>query len=143
IIFSKIIIEGNGATLRWIDTFRPGNSRLFAIGKVNDPGLGSGTGDLTLKNVYIKNFHIKGGDGSDGGGGGLGAGGAIFNAGYLTIENSTFEHNGAVGGGGAGGASGGGGGLSGSGGRGCTPFSAGGGGGAGGNGGNGNLFTCT
>ena len=38
-----------------------GNSPLFAIGKVNGPLTISGTGDLTLKNVYIKGFHIKGG----------------------------------------------------------------------------------
>jgi hypothetical protein len=142
IIFSKIIIQGNGATLRWINTFRPGNSHLFTVGEVDDPTLGKGTGDLTLKNVYIKDFNVKGGDGASGGGGGLGAGGAIYNDGTLTIENSTFEHNGAVGGTGSGGASGGGGGLSGSGGRGCAPWGAGGGGGSGGNGGNGNLIAC-
>ena len=61
IIFSKITIEGNGATLQWRERFSPGNSRLFAIGTVNDENFPSGTGDLTLKNVYIKNFHIKGG----------------------------------------------------------------------------------
>ena len=37
IIFSKITIEGNGATLQWQDTGSvPGNSRLFAVGTVND-----------------------------------------------------------------------------------------------------------
>ena len=98
IIFSKITIEGNGATLQWQDRFSPGNSRLFAIGTVNDENFPSGTGDLTLKNVYIKGFHIKGGNGRGGGGGGLGAGGAIYNERNLTVENSTFENNGAVGG---------------------------------------------
>jgi hypothetical protein len=39
---------------------------LFAIGKGNGPFNISGTGDLTLRNVYIKGFHIKGGDGGDG-----------------------------------------------------------------------------
>ena len=143
IIVSKITIEGNGATLQLFDSFRPVNSRLFAIGTVNDPNFPSGTGDLTLKNVYIKNFHIKGGDGATGGGGGLGAGGAIYNEGTLTIENSTFEGNGAVGGRGSGGSdyAGGGGGLSGNGGAGCS-FSAGGGGGSRGNGGKGALSEC-
>ena len=138
ILNTRVTIEGNGATLQWTGT---GNSRLFAIGTVkNDPKLGSGTGDLTLKNVYIKGFHVKGGDGGDGGGGGgLGAGGAIFNAGTLVVEYSTFENNGAVGGNGTGNSSignaAGGGGMSGNGGRGCNG-SAGGGGGARGDGGN-------
>ena len=140
VIFSKITIEGNGATLRWSgDTFSPGNSRLFAIGTVDDPNFGSGTGDLTLRNVYVKDFHIKGGNGGKpGGGGGLGAGGAIFNEGRLTVIRSTFENNGAVGG--RGGISeccggGGGGGLSGNGGVGAGPWSGGGGGGSRGDGG--------
>jgi hypothetical protein len=145
IIVSKITIEGNGATLQLFESFRPVNSRLFAIGTVNDPDFPSGTGDLTLRNVYIKNFHVKGGDGANGGGGGLGAGGAIYNEGsLLTIENSTFESNGAVGGNGSGsggGLGGGGGGLSGRGGSGCV-WSAGGGGGSRGNGGNGSVSPC-
>jgi hypothetical protein len=130
IIFSTITIEGNGATLQWVSTFFPGNSRLFAIGQVNDAGFASGTGDVVLRNVYIKGFHIKGGDGGMGGGvgggGGLGAGGAIYVQGsHLTVENSTFENNGAVGG--NGGASG----LAGD----FAPGLAGGGGGLSGNGG--------
>ena len=141
IISSKITIEGNGATLQWENRWSPGNSRLFAIGTVNDENFPSGTGDLTLKNVYIKNFHIKGGNGGDGGGGGLGAGGAIYNEGNLTVENSTFENNGAVGGRGHFGFQGGGGGLSGDGGNGCI-HSAGGGGGSRGNGGNGAVSAC-
>ena len=68
VIFSTITIEGNGATLQWANTFSPiGNSRLFAIGTVNDPGVAGtnnpgfvGTGHLTLENVYVKGFHIKG-----------------------------------------------------------------------------------
>ena len=45
VIFSKITIEGNGATLQWQDTGPvPGNSRLFAIGMVNDPGFASAPG---------------------------------------------------------------------------------------------------
>ena len=140
VIFVPMTIEGNGATLRWVDVgFSPRYSRLFAVGTVNDPGFASGTGDLALRNVYVKGFHIKGGNGSDGGGGGgLGAGGAIFVDGFLTVENSTFERNGAVGGNGSGGGSlsgGGGGGLSGNGGAICN--AGGGGGGARGNGGRG------
>ena len=143
IIFVPITIEGNGATLQWVSALaRPGNARLFTVGRVKDPGFGSGTGDLVLRSVYIKGFHIKGGDGANGGGGGgLGAGGAIFVDGFLTVENSTFENNGAVGGNGGGrggGGGGGGGGLSGNGGEGCS-LSGGGGGGSRGDGGNG---TC-
>jgi len=153
VIFSTITIEGNGATLEWANTFSPiGNSRLFAVGTVNVPaGTNSpgfiGTGNLTLENVSVKGFHIKGGDGGlGGGGGGLGAGGAIFVdvGAELTVENSTFENNGAVGGNGGGGPlgyqgglgeAGGGGGLSGNGGNGFG--GGGGGGGSHGNGGDG------
>lgn len=143
IIFSTVTIEGNGATLQWVNTFSPGNSRLFAIGQVNDPGFGSGTGDVVLRNVNIHGFHIKGGDGgSGGGGGGLGAGGAIYVRGsFLTVENSTFWNNGAVGGNGASqnvGGGGGGGGLSGNGGASCSVS----GGGGGGSRGNGGIGTC-
>jgi hypothetical protein len=140
VIFVPMTIEGNGATLRWVGG--AGNSRLFAVGKVNDPGFASGTGDLALRNVYVKGFHIKGGNGGNyGGGGGLGAGGAIFVDGFLTVENSTFENNGAVGGNGGGlGYSGGGGGLSGNGGAECSYGSGGGGGGSRGNGG---IGGCT
>jgi hypothetical protein len=146
IIFSKIRIEGNGATLQWRDPIGPvpGNSRLFAIGTVTDAGFPSGRGGLILKDVYVKDFHVKGGDGGNGGGGGgLGAGGAIFNAGSLTVENSTFEHNGALGGNGGTvpGNAGGGGGLFGRGGDGCE-HSAGGGGGSRGAGGNAPLLSA-
>jgi hypothetical protein len=69
----------------------------------------------------------------------LGAGGAIINGdkASLAVQNSTFEHNGAVGGngGGGGGQAGGGGGLFGNGGSICFS-SGGGGGGSRGNGGN-------
>jgi hypothetical protein len=147
LIFSKITIEGNGATLQGMSTFSPLNSRLFAIGTVNDPNFPSGTGNLTLRNVYIKNFSIRGGDGASGdvaGGGGLGAGGAIYNEGILTIDKSTFENNRAGGGNGgknlsSSGSTGGGGGLSGHGGQGCGDY-GGGGGGSGGNGGGGSAF---
>src|SRR4029077_8110366 len=112
IIFSTMTIEGAGATLQW--TGGSANVRLFAVGPasitINQDGLNttvSGTGSLTLRNVYIKGFQVKGGDGgSDGtssGGGGLGAGGAIYlQNGSLTVENSTFDSNKAAGGNGGG-----------------------------------------
>jgi uncharacterized repeat protein (TIGR01451 family) len=146
IIFKSITIEGNGAILEWAGT---GNSRLFAVGFASiTPTAGvvtgttySGTGSLTLTHAYVRNFHVKGGDGVAGGGGGLGAGGAIYvNFGALTVENSTFEANGASGGNGAAGFQGGGGGLSGNGGLPCVdPYCSGltGGGGGGGTRGNG------
>jgi hypothetical protein len=99
IIFSNITIEGNGAILTWTGT---GNVRLFAVGpaSIDTPnGTRSGTGHLTLQHVYIKGFHVKGGDGPDGGGGGMGAGGAVYlQNGALTVDNCTFDGNGAEGG---------------------------------------------
>ena len=102
-IFSTMTIEANGATLEWKGK---GNSRLFAIGHatVTTPHfIVSGTGAVTIRNAYIKGFHVKGGDGGvGGGGGGLGAGGAIFvQAGTLVVETSTFDGNGAIGGNGS------------------------------------------
>src|SRR5207248_3012650 len=163
IIFASITIEGYGATLQWTGS---GNVRLFAVGTatISTPnGTASGTGSLTLKNVYVKNFHVKGGDGFGGGGGGLGAGGAIFlKDGTLTVENSTFDSNyatggsaylwygpdqvlrtsgggGGAGGGGAGGGGGGGSGNSDNGGSGGNGGVGGGGGGGPGGGGNGGF----
>src|SRR5215467_2621794 len=80
LIFTRMTIQGNGATLQWTGA---GNSRLFAIGSATivdtlDNKTVSGTGILDLEGVYIKGFRIKGGDGFCGGGGGLGAGGAIY-----------------------------------------------------------------
>jgi hypothetical protein len=110
IIFTNITIQGNGATLQWNDTGNSPAFRLFAVGSLPSSGplainvngsTYSGTGSLTLQNVDVKNFHVKGGDGVCGGGGGLGAGGAIYvgdSGASLTIDNSTFENNGAVGG---------------------------------------------
>ncbi len=109
IITSNITIEANGATLERLST---ANFRAFAIGT---------TGHLTIRNVHIKGFTVKGGNGSSGGGGGMGAGGAIYvQGGGLGIQFSTFDGNGAVGGNGSGfdrAAGGGGGGLSGNGGN--------------------------
>ena len=151
LIFKTMTIQGNGATLQWVGT---GNVRLFAIGGaiINFDGnsgavtSGSfkGSGNLTLQNMLIKNFHVKGGNGAGGAGGGLGAGGAIFvGAAPLTVQNCTFDSNGAVGGNGGDGLYGGGGGLNGNGGTFTYPASAGGGGGGShGDGGNGGPNGC-
>ena len=155
IIFADITIQGDGATLLWTGS---GNSRLFAVGTASifdslDNKTVSGTGALTLQDVYIKGFKVKGGDGACGGGGGLGAGGAVYvgkvasGVPTLTIENSTFDSNFATGGNGsfhdlgcapqfnASGGGGGGGGLSGAGGPTGLFGGGGGGGGSRGNGG--------
>lgn len=122
LIVSTIAIEGNGAALQW-DPQAKGNVRLFAIGgaSIKTPnGTVSGIGSLTLRNVTVTGFHVKGGDGRNGGGGGLGAGGAIYlQNGSLIVEGSTFGDNGATGGDGGewDGAGGGGGGLGGNGGN--------------------------
>jgi uncharacterized repeat protein (TIGR01451 family) len=154
IIFKTITIQGNGATLQRQSAE---NFRLFAIGQATIPydknpltgvigGSYSGTGDLTLQDVYVKGFQVKGGDGGRGAGGGLGAGGAIYvgkvSSGIpaLTVENSTFQDNNAIGGngtssaqccgiGGGGGGIGGNGGVAGGGARGNGSEIAGGGGG--------------
>ena len=163
IIFSKIVIEGNGARLERPNPsrdFSGTNFRAFAVGSasiVPNPGNSavSGRGDLTIRSLYIKGFTTKGGDSATGGGGGMGAGGAICNNGTLTVENSTFENNGARGGDGGShitsGPGGGGGGLGGNGGsaRGNSLFDQtgqpvgylgeGGGGGGGGSRGNGGI----
>jgi uncharacterized repeat protein (TIGR01451 family) len=134
VIFSHITVQGNGATIQLV----PGspNMRAFSVGydqvdlsTGGTPNVVSGWGNLTLQNVVIEGFTVKGGDGGFGAGGGLGAGGAIYVDGSgssnvgLTVVNSTFESNGATGGNGghvilAGAAGGGGGGLAGNGGNG-------------------------
>src|SRR5437870_8796893 len=151
IIFSAVTIEGDGATLQW--TGGSGNVRLLAVGPAsvtvrdsdgNPLATVSGTGGLTLRDVYVKGFHVKGGDGAPlgpggnagGGGGGMGAGGAIYvQNGTLIVENSTFDSNGALGGNGTYGEEGGGGGIWGNGGT--SALCGGGGGGSKGNGGKG------
>src|SRR6185503_11612119 len=107
IIYSTIVIEGNGARIE-----RSGGATLRAFAVAGGLTSVAGTGDLTIRNVHIKGFLAKGGDGGTGAGGGLGAGGAVYVRGAsLTVENSTFEGNGAQGGdGGVGGHVGGGGG---------------------------------
>ncbi len=130
-IRSVITIEGNGSTLQ---LGQNQNARAFSVAQ---------GGNLTIQNLYIKGFKVKGGDGAGGGGGGLGAGGAIYvEGGHLTVENSTFDGNRAVGGNGGPHSvsiSGGGGGLSGNGGDGGVDaigqtLGGGGGGGSRGNG---------
>ena len=142
-VVSRITIEMNGTRLQWNGAAR---ARAFAV---------ASSGDLTLRNAYIRNFIAKGGDGGPGlagvpfqdppdygggGGGGMGAGGAVYvkGGGSLIVDSCTFEGNGAIGGNGAdsvsggvfGGAAGGGGGIGGNGG-GTVPMSLGGGGGGG------------
>ncbi len=159
IVLSNITIEGNGAKLVRANPGRDftglPNFRAFAVGNrpfvtcvsfplieacVEDsdttmPIPGDGKGKLTLKNLFIKGFTAKGGNGASGGGGGLGAGGAIYvlQAG-LDVQNTTFQDNGAGGGNGSANVNatggGGGGGLGGNGGaKGVAPFHGGGGGG--------------
>jgi len=91
IITSTITIQGNGATLQWLNANL--NARAFAVGT---------GGNLTITEMFITGFIAKGGKGSGGGGGGMGAGGAIYvESGTLTIVGCTFSNNGALGGGGA------------------------------------------
>src|ERR1051325_8164317 len=131
IVLSNITIEGNGATLVRSNPGRDfsglPNFRAFAVAKrsfmdfLDELGVaGYGVGNLYIKNLHIKGFTAKGGNGAGGGGGGLGAGGAIYvYDAVLTVENSTFDDNGAGGGNGShnpGVAGGGGGGLRGNGG---------------------------
>jgi CSLREA domain-containing protein len=133
IVTSTILIEGSGARLEHVPNGV--DFRAFAV---------AAGGNLTLREVHVKGFTVKGGNGGNGAGGGLGGGGAIYvHGGSLLVQESTFEGNGAQGGnggdrssgiGGPGG--GGGGGLSGFGG-----FHAGGGGGSRGHGGNGVNFS--
>ena len=88
-LLSTITIEGNGATLLWDpDINDPQNARLFAIGvgSIRTPnGTASGTGSLTLRNVHVTGFHVKGGDGTNGGGGGLGGPGPYAMPGTYTV----------------------------------------------------------
>ncbi len=90
-VTSRIRIEANGSTFRYTGTK---NFRAFAVGS---------TGDLTISQAYVVGFMARGGDGRLGGGGGMGAGGAIYvkGSGSLTLEDSTFDRNGAIGGNGS------------------------------------------
>ena len=150
IVFTNIVIEGHGARL---EPSAGGSMRAFAVGYAaidtnpgpgNNPNVKSGTGALTIRDVHLRGFGMKGGDGRDGGGGGLGAGGAIYvRDATLVVDSCTFELNHAQGGDGSSGVSGGGGGLWGNGGHrggGATYFGGGGGGGSRGDGGPGGVF---
>jgi hypothetical protein len=91
IVTSTITIEALGAKI--LHGGGPFPYRAFAV---------AGNGNLTISEAYIKGFEVWGGDGRRGGGGGLGAGGAVYvQGGQLTVEKSTFEQNGALGGDGA------------------------------------------
>ena len=100
-IASRIVIEGNGATIARSQFALP--FRLFFVGA----GLGSpnptytapppGPGVLTLRDVTLEGGWAKGGD-SNFGGGGAGMGGAIFSQGTVVIERSTVMDNLAEGG---------------------------------------------
>jgi uncharacterized repeat protein (TIGR01451 family) len=103
VIFSDILIQAEGARLQRIGSQ---NMRLFSVADlytnidVDGNHISAGaTGNLDLRDAYIKNFQAKGGDGAFGGGGGLGAGGAIFvKSSTLYVSDSTFEGNSAIGG---------------------------------------------
>ena len=133
IIMSEIIIEGRGARLE--RTALGQMTRAFVVGVTP-----TSRGNLDLREVHVKGFAIRGGNGNDGGGGGMGAGGAIYvQGGSLRVQWSTFESNTAEGGDGSFQdtiAGGGGGGLSGHGGS-ANSIEGAGGGGSRGNGGNG------
>jgi hypothetical protein len=135
---SEIVIEALGAKI-----VHYGGTKAFRAFAVGHP-IGH-EGKLTIRKAHIKGFEVQGGDGRVGGAGGLGAGGAVYvHGGTLTVEQSTFEQNGALGGDGSTGSTvvgGGGGGLGGNGG---APFGGplvggGGGGGSRGNGGRGDA----
>ncbi|KQZ09447.1 hypothetical protein ASD23_14530 [Agromyces sp. Root1464] len=104
IITSHLVIEGRGAVLLHTGTTPV---RAFAV---------QAGGYLDLREVHVRDFSVRGGNGGNrGGGGGLGAGGAIaVHEGALLVQWSTFESNIATGGDGGGrsdiGGSGGGGG---------------------------------
>jgi hypothetical protein len=137
---SEVIIEGRGATIERSSVAGTPNFRLFAVAgtvqvspilaeparETNPlltqvPGHLLSTGTLVLRDLILQGGLARGGDGYTGG---LGAGGAIFNAGNLTLERCVVRNNRAQGGGNVGR---GGGGMGGNGG----PFSSGGGGFAG------------
>ncbi|MGW9630300.1 choice-of-anchor Q domain-containing protein [Agromyces sp. NPDC055520] len=92
LVTSSLVIEGRGATIAHSGSL---NVRAFAVGP---------TGSLDLREVHVKDFAARGGNGGNrGGGGGLGAGGAIaVHDGALRVQWSTFEANGATGGNGGG-----------------------------------------
>jgi hypothetical protein len=141
---SEIIIDGHGAIIERSSAPGTPRFRLFAVAgpvKVSPtlieqarethpflteaPGDRLSAGSLTLKRVWLRGGHARGGSGLTGG---LGAGGAVFSAGTLKLENCLLTDNLAQGGDGRVGF--GGGGMGGSG----HTVRGGGGGGFGGNG---------
>ncbi|MEZ5385860.1 MAG: autotransporter-associated beta strand repeat-containing protein [Prosthecobacter sp.] len=82
-------------------TVMDGSFSLDGAGSIIDGSSANGyflkSGDMTLSNVTLQNFAVKGGDGS---GGGAGMGGALFiNEGAsVTLNNVNFLSNNAVGG---------------------------------------------
>ncbi|MEY2476241.1 MAG: hypothetical protein QOG87_1556, partial [Actinomycetota bacterium] len=115
-ISSEITIEGNGATIERSTAVGTPPFRLFFVGAdlVDPDTLGytsPGAGDLTLKNLTLRQGLTQGGVGGPGGGGGAGLGGAVFSQGALTLDGVTMSANSAKGGPGSVGSAGGGGGI--------------------------------
>lgn len=95
-ITSPITIAGNGATLwRAPDTMVA--FRIFHVAE---------SGNLTLKNLTVRNGLAVGVNGSSGENGTAGQGGGIYNAGILTLLNSTLTDNSVIGGNGGNGGKG-------------------------------------
>lgn len=94
-IRSEIIIEGNGSKITRSLAGQAPDFRLFYVW----PG-----GNLTLRDVELSGGRAVGGDGANSsfkagaGGGAAGMGGAIFNAGTLSVEGSALHGNSAWGG---------------------------------------------
>lgn len=86
-ITTPVRIMGSGQVL---DRFDEGSAfRHFFV---------TASGHLTLENLELSGGRAVGGRGLGGGAGGAGLGGSIFNMGMLTVRNSTFVSNEAVGG---------------------------------------------
>lgn len=111
-ITSDIVIEGNGAIIERSSAGGTPNFRLFFVmGPFHTGGTGKvavSTGNLTLRNLTLRNGLARGGNGGRGltasthatgsGGGGLGAGGAVFSQGSLKLDSCLLVANSAVGG---------------------------------------------
>ncbi len=93
-IASNVVIAGNGATL---DRTATDPMRFFFVAGNTSLNPGLTPGSLQLFGLTLENGLAQGGN-SNLGGGGLGAGGAIFNAGQLSLTGVTLLDNSAVGG---------------------------------------------